>query len=73
MTAVQPMAATLRAKPATFGEMPGISEITITAGPEPRRNTVRALPSWVNVVRSKSCRSSSAMRETYRPIGLRSG
>ena len=34
-TAVQPMAATLRAKSTTFGVMPGISAITITAGPVP--------------------------------------
>lgn len=36
-TAVHPMAATLRPKPATFGVIPGISAITITAGPEPTR------------------------------------
>jgi hypothetical protein len=34
-TAVHPMSATLRAKSATWGVMPGISAITITAGPEP--------------------------------------
>jgi hypothetical protein len=32
--------------------MPGISAITITAGPVPRRKVSRVLPSWVNVVRS---------------------
>ena len=37
MTAVQPMAATIRAKRATFGVIPGISLMTMTAGPEPRR------------------------------------
>ena len=34
-TAVQPIAATRRAKVATPGVMPGISAITITAGPDP--------------------------------------
>ena len=37
MTAVQPMAATIRANRATFGVIPGISLITITAGPDPVR------------------------------------
>lgn len=36
-TAVQPMAATRRAKDATKGVMPGISLMTITAGPAPVR------------------------------------
>jgi hypothetical protein len=36
-TAVQPMAATRRAKDATNGVMPGISLMTITAGPAPVR------------------------------------
>jgi hypothetical protein len=34
--------------------MPGISAITMTAGPVPVRKTVRVLPSWVNVPVSKS-------------------
>ena len=29
--------------------MPGISVITMTAGPDPARNTVRSTPSWVKV------------------------
>ncbi len=37
ITAVQPMEVTRRANSATWGVMPGISAITITAGPEPRR------------------------------------
>ncbi len=36
-TAVHPTAATRRANAATWGVIPGISAITITAGPEPRR------------------------------------
>ena len=36
-TTVQPMPATRRAKSATFGVMPGISAITMTAGPSPSR------------------------------------
>ena len=36
-TAVHPAAATRRPNPATRGVMPGISLMTITAGPEPMR------------------------------------
>ncbi|SKV62567.1 Uncharacterised protein [Mycobacteroides abscessus subsp. massiliense] len=61
MTAVQPMSATLRAKLATFGVIPGISAITITAGPLPFLNTILVSPSCVKVPASKSRRSSSAM------------
>ena len=50
---------TRRANSATFGVMPGISAITITAGPEPERNTVRSVPACATVVTSKSARSSS--------------
>ena len=35
MTAVHPMPATIRAKRATFGVIPGISLMTMTAGPDP--------------------------------------
>ncbi len=51
-TAVQPMSTTRSANSTTLGVMPGISAMTTTAGPVPRRNTARSLPSWVNVVRS---------------------
>ena len=51
---MQPMSATHPANASTFGEMPGISAITMTAGPVPRRKTSRVLPSWVKVVFSKS-------------------
>ncbi len=61
MTAVHPIPATVRANAATFGVIPGSSAMTITAGPLPRRNTVRSLPSWENVPREKSPRSSSAI------------
>jgi hypothetical protein len=37
MSAVHPAATTRRAKSATPGVMPGISEMTITAGPLPAR------------------------------------
>ena len=37
MTAVQPMPATMRANRATLGVIPGISLITMTAGPVPSR------------------------------------
>ena len=37
MTAVRPASATVPAKPATAGVMPGNSEMTITAGPDPVR------------------------------------
>ena len=43
-TAVQPIATTRSAKSMTFGVMPGISAITITAGPGPCRYTSRCLP-----------------------------
>ncbi|SHZ99824.1 Uncharacterised protein [Mycobacteroides abscessus subsp. abscessus] len=45
MTAVQPISATLRAKSATLGLIPGISAMTITAGPLPFRNTILVSPS----------------------------
>ena len=44
-TAVHPAAATRRPNSATRGVIPGISLITITAGPEPVRKTSRRLPS----------------------------
>jgi hypothetical protein len=37
ITAVSPAAATFRANAATAGVMPGISLITMTAGPDPVR------------------------------------
>ena len=37
MTAVHPIPATMRANRATFGVIPGISLITMTAGPDPVR------------------------------------
>ena len=58
---MQPMSATRREKAATLGVIPGISAITITAGPVPTRNTSRVLPRWVNVVVSKSSIGSSAI------------
>ncbi len=45
MATVQPRSTTRRAKPATAGVMPGISEITTTAGPSPLRYTVLRSPS----------------------------
>ena len=45
MTAVHPAAATRRPNCATSGVMPGISLMTITAGPVPIRKTSRRLPS----------------------------
>ncbi|SKT57377.1 Uncharacterised protein [Mycobacteroides abscessus subsp. abscessus] len=45
MTAVQPISATFRAKSATLGLIPGISAMTITAGPLPFRNTILVSPS----------------------------
>ena len=56
-TAVHPIAATRPANSSTFGVIPGISAITITAGPDPGRRTSRVTPSWVNVPRSKPPRS----------------
>ncbi len=58
---MHPIDATRRAKSNTLGLMPGISAMTITAGPSPMRNTVRVLPPWVNVVVSKSSIGSSAI------------
>ncbi len=63
-TALKPASTTRSAKSSTLGVIPGISAITMTAGPEPRRKTTRVLPSWVNVVRSKPDRSASAMAAT---------
>ena len=63
---VQPNASTRRANSTTFGVMPGISAITITAGPLPARNTSRVLPSKVKVVLSNPSSTSSPMeRATY--------
>ena len=47
-TAVQPISATARPKSATRGVMPGISAMTMTAGPSPVRSTVREVPPWAN-------------------------
>src|SRR5262245_30780190 len=44
--------------------MPGISAITITAGPDPRRSTSRVTPSWVKGPRSKPARSWSAIGDS---------
>ena len=57
-TTVQPRSTTRRAKSATAGVMPGISAMTMTAGPSPLRYTVRVVPAWVNAVTVKSTRSS---------------
>src|SRR5205823_5995161 len=51
------------AKSATRGVIPGISLMTMTAGPLPLRNTFRVLPSKVNSVGSKSS-SESATGQT---------
>ena len=56
-----------RANSATLGVMPGISAITMTAGPVPLRKMSRVLPSWVNVVFSKSLRESSGMGRQRSP------
>ena len=47
-TAVHPSSWTRSAKATTSGVIPGTSEMTITAGPVPRRNTRRVLPAKVN-------------------------
>src|SRR5947209_5851302 len=52
------MSRTRRANSRTLGVMPGISAMTITAGPVPVRKTSRVFPSWVNVVRSNALRSA---------------
>jgi hypothetical protein len=49
ITAVHPSSTTRSANSTTFGVMPGISAITITAGPSPRRNTFRLFPSCVKL------------------------
>ena len=55
-----------RANSTTFGVMPGISAMTITAGPVPARNTSRVLPSKVNCVLSNPSSTSSFIgRGTY--------
>ena len=69
ITAVQPMAATRRANSSTFGVMPGISAMTITAGPDALAEDVRVLPSWVKVVALEVCRSSSAIARPYAYCG----
>ena len=58
---VCPRSTTRRAKPATAGVMPGISAITMTAVPSPRRYTVRSVPPKLKVVVVKSSRESRAM------------
>ncbi|MDD9935785.1 MAG: hypothetical protein OXT09_19390 [Myxococcales bacterium] len=60
ITTVKPASATERAKLATSGVMPGISCITTTPGPCPRRKTVRATPSCSKRVCSKP---STPMRD----------
>ena len=65
---MQPMSTTRLANSRTFGLMPGISAITMTAGPVPLRNTSRALPSWVNVVRSYGARSSETAMGQQRSL-----
>src|SRR5512134_3447276 len=47
MKTVNPLSATRRANSATGGVIPGISCMITTAGPLPRRKTVRVAPSWV--------------------------
>src|SRR5664279_5945511 len=64
--AVSPRSQTRRAKFATFGVIPGVSLVTRTAGPLPRRNTSCRVPSQVKLVRWKSCRSSLVTRRDCR-------
>src|SRR5688500_2166339 len=76
ITAVHPIAATRRAKPATCGVMPGISEIAVAAGPVPSRYTARVLPSWVNspaVKSDKESVSATAREPNVCPIADTSG
>ena len=55
------MADTRRPKSATRGVMPGISGMTMTAGPDPARSTVRVVPPWANSVISYPPRASVKM------------
>jgi len=71
--AVSPRSQTRRAKFATFGVIPGVSLVTRTAGPLPRRNTSCRVPSQVKLVRWKSCRSSLVTRRDFTDRVLRAG
>src|SRR4051794_3346092 len=53
------MSTTRSANSRTPGVIPGISAITMTAGPDPFLYTSRVLPPWVNVVVSKPARGSA--------------
>jgi hypothetical protein len=50
---VKPASTTRWPNSVTPGCNPGISWITITAGPDPARYTSRVVPSWTNVDRAK--------------------
>ncbi len=67
-TAVQPAAATRRANVATCGVMPGISLITITAGPLPTRKMSRRFPSASN---ESLVKPSSASCHFASPVAMR--
>src|SRR5262245_5870056 len=55
---LNPASRTRRPKSATSGVIPGISWITITAGPDPARYTDRVVPACVNVISVKPSRAS---------------
>jgi len=60
-TAEQPIPATMRANASTFGVIPGISAITITAGPVPAEYTTRSTPSCSNTERVKPASAASSL------------
>ncbi len=69
ITAVQPMSTTRFANSHTPGVMPGISEMTMTAGPVPFLYTSRVFPPWVKVVFSKPSSGSAMGRSVAtRPV-----
>src|SRR5256885_10204587 len=64
MRTLKPASTTRRAKSITCGWRPGISWITITAGPLPPAYTGRVRPSWVNVDSVKPGRCTPTMWNT---------
>src|SRR5688572_25837214 len=64
------MSTTRCANSRTFGVIPGISAMTITAGPVPLRNTARVLPSAVKSVRSKLESGASSIEAARGVVGF---